>query len=101
MPAAKSVTTGLATATHIAAEDVGIVSKIPIIAEIIIPIKNGVAFVAIAISFPNCLITHINGHAAKIPTNDNKIIPRGIRIISNLVFPAYKLAISIAIKATT
>ena len=44
----------LATDIHIAADEVGIVSRTPITTEIIIPMKNGVIAVAFDITRPSC-----------------------------------------------
>ena len=84
-----------------AAEEVGMVSSIPIITEITIPITKGVALVAAAISCPSPSISQINGYAANTPAKESSIAPRGTIRISSLVLPAYKPTISTTSITTT
>ena len=55
------LSTGDATEIHIAADEVGIVSRIPITTEITTPIIKGAASVARAISAPSWLMSQIKG----------------------------------------
>ena len=85
---------GLATEIQMAADDVGIVSTTPMTTAMTTPMTNGVASVANAMKSPSRPISLMKGYAAKIPANDKNSAPRGIRIMSSFVLPAYSDTIS-------
>ena len=89
-----------AIATHIAALDVGRVSKIPITTAIIIPIKNGVNSVARAMPSPSFAKSQVTGgQSVTATTPATSIAKSGSTIISSFVLPATREQISAEIKA--
>ena len=94
----------VAIATQIAADDVGIVSKIPITTATNTPtmiLTAAPASIAKTMSFASKSMSLINGHARNMPARHKSIIPSGMRIMSSLVLPAYNDAISTVSKDTT
>ena len=99
--ASPPVSTGVATDTHIAALDVGKVSKIPITAATIIPISTGCKSVASAIPVPSCDMSQENGQDIYAPASVASRDVSGTSRMSSLVFPAISEDISMAVSAVT
>ena len=75
-----------ATATQIAADDVGMVRRSPIEKDKTIPAENGASPVAMSISFEICLNNSTNGYATNMPIAIYKNMNIGIPINANLNF---------------
>ena len=100
-PAAYAATTGDATASHIAADDVGSVSSMPMTTAMTIPMTAGVAAVASATPSPMRLTSSMNGHAAHTAKRHTTNMTRGTTTMSTFVLPATSLPSSTASTDTT
>ena len=97
-------TEDVAILTQIAADDVGIVRRIPITIAMKMPtiiLTASPASIARIRAFAIKSMSLMNGHARYIPPTHKISMPSGTNTISNLVFPAYSPAISMVNNATT